>query len=493
MMAEWIDNITLSFEKHFKIYCLIIALVAGFNLFFHLGLDSIKDWDEARNGITAYEMVQNHDYIKMTYMGETEYCNLKPPLGMWLISLAYKIFGFNAFALRFFSSLSAFFLILLAVYFARKFFDPTTAILSGFILATSFGVLFDHAGRAGEFDSKLALLVILCVISLYKMKTDTRYFYLNSLCISLAFLLKSFASFQLIAITVVYLFFSRKIIKIKFRDYLLFFIMLIIPISLWAIMRYNSDGTIFFQKMLSYDLLQRGMTVLDGHQHDVFFYIYTMMANTFPWILLLFIIPFSKHRYFMGEKKRFLQWMEWDCFWQDPLIIVWFCVPLLMFSLSQTKLPWYIKPQYPALGIFIGWLLASVIKPSFPKKKFFTILMLNFLVISEALMIGVMIFREHEVGLDQQILTQLNTGSLQKNIAIYAVNWSTSAHQGQIFIAEVEKGLKTCSIANNKAFIRKAKTNDLLLMPKNSANQAFVKQYSLRMIDENREWLLAQK
>lgn len=43
-------------------------------------------------------MLQNRDYIKSTYMGETEYWNLKPPLGIWLIGLAYKIFGYNAFA-----------------------------------------------------------------------------------------------------------------------------------------------------------------------------------------------------------------------------------------------------------------------------------------------------------------------------------------------------------------------------------------------------------
>lgn len=488
-MREWIDNITVSFEKHFKTYCFIIALLAGFNLFFHLGQDAVKDWDEARHGITAYEMLQNQDYIKMTYMGETEYVNLKPPLGMWLIGLAYKIFGYNAFALRFFSALSAFFLILLAVYLARKLFNPSVAVLSGFISATSFAVLFDHAGRAGDFDSILALLVILSVISLYKMETDSRYFYLNGFLISLGFLLKSFASFQMIAITAVYLIVTRKLTKIKIRDYLLSLIILIIPIAIWVTMRFYSDGTIFFQTMLSYDLFERGTTVLDGHKHDIFFYVYNMMAGTFPWILLLFIIPFYKRKYFIGEKKGFFKRMKWKVFEQNSLIIVWFGLPLLMFSLSQTKCHWYVKPLYPALCILIGWLLASVIKPSFPKKKFFTILFLSFLAVSEVLMVGVMIFKKYEAGFDHQILTQLNTNSYSKSTTIYGVNWS----QSQIFIAEVLKGLKPFSIPDTSSFISRSKTDDLLLIPNDSTNQNFVKQYQLRIIKQNKAWLLTRK
>ena len=282
-MNEWIDKVTLSFEKHFKIYCLLIAVLAGFNLFYNLGQDSVKDWDEAIYGVNAYEMVQNQDYIKQTFIGieETKYANLKPPLGSWLIAFAYKLFGYNVFALRFFSALSALLVILLTVYLARKLFNPGAAILSGFILATMFAVLFDHAGRAGDFDSILALLVILSVICLDKMENNINYFYLNGLFISLGFLLKSFACIQMLGITAVYLIISRKLLKIKLRDYLLFLITLIIPIILWAVRRFDSDGTIFFQKMVSFDLLHRGLTVIEGHQADIFFYVYNMMAGFF--------------------------------------------------------------------------------------------------------------------------------------------------------------------------------------------------------------------
>ncbi|HEX3048328.1 MAG TPA: glycosyltransferase family 39 protein [Bacillota bacterium] len=490
-MSEWVDQITASFEKHYKIYCLIIALLAAINLFFYLGKDPVMDWDEARHGVTAYEMLQNHDYIKLTYMGETDYYNLKPPLGMWLIGLAYQIFGYNAFALRFFSALSAFLLILFAVFLARRLFNPSAAILTGLILATTFAVLYDHAGRTGDFDSILALLIIIGVISLYKMKDDIRYFYLVGLCLSLAFLLKSFASFQLIAITVVYLIIIRKLIKIKIRDYLLFLIILVIPVSLWAILRFNSDGSVFLQKMISTDLLQRGTTVIDQHKHDIFFYVYNMIAGSFPWILLLFIIPFYKRKYFItNEKKKFSQWMDLQDFKRDPLLLIWFALLFLIFSLSQTKCHWYVKPLYPIVAILIGWLLSSVIKPSFPKKKFFMIFFISLFVVSEVLMVGIMFVKKQDAGgFDHQIFTQLTTNSYPKNASIYATNWS----QSQIFIAEVLKGLKPYSLSDTLEFIKRAKPNDLVLISNDTTNQSFIKQYQLKIIGENKIWVLAQK
>jgi 4-amino-4-deoxy-L-arabinose transferase-like glycosyltransferase len=492
-MGEWVDKITASFEKHFKTYFFIITILAGFNLFFNLGQDAIKDWDEARHGISAYEMLQSHDFIKPTYMGETEYWNLKPPLGLWLIAFAYKIFGYNVFALRFFSALAAFLVILLSVYLARKLFNSIVAVISGFILATMFAVLFDHAGRAGDFDSLLVLLVILSVICLLKMENNIQFFYLNGLLISLGFLLKSFACLQILGIIAVYLIVTRKIRKIKIWDYLLFCIILVVPIFLWVLMRFYSDGNTFFQKMFSFDLFQRGLTAIEGHKADVFYYLYNMMAGSFPWILLVFIIPFYKRKYYKDERKGLLKWMELDAFWREPLIVIWFAVPFLMFTLVQTKCPWYIKPLYPALGIFIGWLLTSVIKPTFPKKKFFATLLFGFLAISEVLMIGVMIFKKNETGPDQQILLYLNSVSYQNNTAIFAVNWIQSPYQAQVFIAEVLKGLKTYSIPENKAFISRSKTNDLLLMPNSLTNRNFIEQYHLKVIKKNQAWLLARK
>lgn len=118
--------------QNFRYYCLIILILAGFNLFFNLGAYPVNDWDEARHGVSAFEMIHNHNYINVTFGGKTEYWNLKPPLGIWLIALSYKVFGTNVFALRFPSAFAALLTIFLTVFFGAK------------IIWTQGGCLFRH-------------------------------------------------------------------------------------------------------------------------------------------------------------------------------------------------------------------------------------------------------------------------------------------------------------------------------------------------------------
>src|SRR4051812_44262711 len=73
-------------------FSLVLALMA-WNVFAGLGSVSINDSDEARYGVSAYEMLHNRSFLVTTYAGEREYWNLKPPLGYWLMALSFWIFG----------------------------------------------------------------------------------------------------------------------------------------------------------------------------------------------------------------------------------------------------------------------------------------------------------------------------------------------------------------------------------------------------------------
>ncbi len=77
--------------------------------FYHLSYDELKSFDEARHGVSAYEMLQTGEPIVTTYAYSPDYWNLKPPLSEWLIALGYKLFGYNALGIRFYSAFSIFF------------------------------------------------------------------------------------------------------------------------------------------------------------------------------------------------------------------------------------------------------------------------------------------------------------------------------------------------------------------------------------------------
>ena len=43
------------------------------------------------------------------------------------------------------------------------------------------------------------------------------------------------------------------------------------------------------------------------------------------------------------------------------LLLVWITLPLLLFSLAQTKLGWYISMLYPAIALLLGLALAELL------------------------------------------------------------------------------------------------------------------------------------
>src|ERR1700760_3085389 len=107
-------------ERFFwPLYGAILALMA-FNSFFALEGMHIRDFDEARYGVAASEMLHSHSALVATYAGATEYWNLKPLLGYWLLEASYQVFGETPFALRVPAALSGLALVALTLLFARS-------------------------------------------------------------------------------------------------------------------------------------------------------------------------------------------------------------------------------------------------------------------------------------------------------------------------------------------------------------------------------------
>src|SRR5712671_1771091 len=102
MIAESEDRPTLDgfCARHFTTLAVLVLALAAFNLTFRLGREVVTEWDESLYAISASEMVTSGHWIGVTYFGELDYYNSKPPLNVWLIALAFKAFGTNLWSLR---------------------------------------------------------------------------------------------------------------------------------------------------------------------------------------------------------------------------------------------------------------------------------------------------------------------------------------------------------------------------------------------------------
>ena len=153
--------------RHFTaLACLVLAL-AAFNLTFRLGSEFLTEWDEALDATAASEAVDAGHWIGTTMEGELDYYNTKPPLNVWLIALTFKVFGKSLIALRPISVVAAWLTVLVLLIWTRRSLGPTTALLAGVVLATSFGFIHIHAGRSANTDALFTLIVLLTVVTLW--------------------------------------------------------------------------------------------------------------------------------------------------------------------------------------------------------------------------------------------------------------------------------------------------------------------------------------
>ena len=95
---------------------------------------------EARNFVTAREMLLDSNWLLTTLNGEPRY--QKPPLPTWLSAVSAFLFGIKSvFAMRLPAALVSVTMVLITYIFTKKLTNNNTyAFISSLILATSFSL-----------------------------------------------------------------------------------------------------------------------------------------------------------------------------------------------------------------------------------------------------------------------------------------------------------------------------------------------------------------
>jgi 4-amino-4-deoxy-L-arabinose transferase-like glycosyltransferase len=319
----------------------VLALMA-WNVFWRLGVAFVRDYDEARYGVAASEMLHHHSMLVTTYAGATEFWNLKPPLGYWLLELSFQVMGETPFALRLPAALCALLTTAATMLMARRIAGARVAILAGIILATSFGFLRHYGARGGELDSPLTLLMF-AFLMLAPRLTESRSVRLAAgLVLALGFLLKSFAILPYITAIAVYCLLTRGVAS--WRAWPLPLGITAVVVAIWAAARsVSEDSGEFVRRMFVEDLLLRSTTVIDpGANHGSWDYVGALFDRLAPWPLLVLIAFFLSGNNFARHLLG-----------RDPAVLMW-CfalVPLGLFTLAQTHHFHYITPTYPAWAI----------------------------------------------------------------------------------------------------------------------------------------------
>jgi len=362
-------------KKNEIIFKILLFTMAFLNLFLFLDSFPVCDWDEARHGVSAYEMLKSGNFVAHTYLENLDYWNLKPPLGLWLIALAYKLFGFSVFSLRFFSALAGFLSIILCYKIWRFYFDKYIALLATAFLSLSNAFIFLHSGRTGDFDSFFSFIFVFTAYIITFKKEDYLKWFLLGILVALSFFVKSFAAIQVFLLIFLYYLFEKKLIPLNF---ILLFTGCIIPVLIWAYFRFQIDGLNFFQKMISYDLLHRSNVAIEGHPGTNLHYLEPLLLNNLFWSLFLIPASLYKNKIEINKNKGYHIFLKLNEILSHHLVLSWLISSLAIPFLVKTKCAWYVNSAHPVMALITGWYVVKNEKLNF-KKWILSFLVFNFL------------------------------------------------------------------------------------------------------------------
>lgn len=455
---NFFDSFFDFFEKYYWIFFIILSSCLAFLCFHNLGAGLVQDWDEARHGVSAYEMLKNNEYIINTYNYTNDYWNLKPPLSFLGIILSFKIFGVSVFSFRFTSALSLLLTAIILAIFIKNRYGKLESLISLAIFSSLSSFYLYHMGRHGDADALFMLFFTLAMIYMMKIEEKRYSLYLCGFFFSLAFLTKSWHAFAIVAIGGLYLLFTGLIKNIKVKEWIYFLLSFIVPIGTWIILRLIEDGPKFLIEMVRYDLLARSSNSLEGHTGTVWFYFDYLLLNNkflivFMFSIILLGIGFYSNRY-CNRKNDVLAFG------------LWISIPFAIFTKAETKIFWYIIPILVPLLT-----LTSIFLGRFIRQKGIPVLLRSLLVIIFAL--SIMYYSAINIGrvikissneYQQFMLTNVSKYDDIKGFDAYIATdnddgvWS----QSQLFLAEISADLK-CQFEGLNGFLESSDPSVLII------------------------------
>ncbi len=339
-------------SAHADAICVLAILVFSTIFFVNLGSGPLWAADEKTYSQWAFHMVKTGDYLTPWAYGGIFWIG-KPPFIIWLMSLAYQVFGANNFASRLWSPVFGTLSLVLVFYLGKNLYNLYVGFLSALVLGTftTFYVFARHAMTDVPFVFFILASIYFLLLS-EKRESANRYAALGGLFFGLAFMTKQIVALLIPLIVFSYFAIGRGIRFLFTKRFALFWGVGILVFSPWVIYMSISFGLEFWQWFFVNDAIVRTVSPIEGHVGGYLYYFgYLVNNENLFWVILL---PFAAGLCAFNSVIKRLK--------EDILILAWMSIVLVVFTFAQTKLEWYILPAFPAFAIAISSFLYQLSK-----------------------------------------------------------------------------------------------------------------------------------
>ena len=324
---------------------LLLAGFCAFLFFYGLGQFGLIGADEPRYAQVAREMLERHDWTTPVLNGRPWL--EKPPLYYWQAMIAYWLFGVSDWVARLPAAIDAT-LLVLAVYFFLRRFRPGFEIDGALITASSAGNI--GYARAASMDMALAAAFTIGMLAWWAWRETGKKSYLAAFYGFMAAGTLAKGPVALFLAAVVIILYAgavrefRMVVKTLWLPGILLFCAIALPWYFTVQMR--NPG--FFREFILEHNLGRFSKNLYHHTEPFWYYLPVTALALVPWTVFVIAAAVERVRSWSARRKR-VGADERDSESRFGVFTCcWLIVPVVFFSISQSKLPGYILPAIPA-------------------------------------------------------------------------------------------------------------------------------------------------
>lgn len=327
LVPNWVSNIGVLFA---------VSIVAV--LYIHLGRDPLFDWDEGIYAELGQQLLFRRDLFTSWWNGEQWF--EKPPGLAWVSALGMMLTGTSSFGARFLMPLFAGYTLYIIYLIGHKLGGWKQGLIAAGVLAT-FN-LFLGRTRAVNADMPLLAGIATTVLLLIENKRSIWV----SLAVAVSVWFKGPAGL-LAALIPLPLFISRGS-KYTLRTALLT-IALLLPWHLYSYFRYGME---FVTPYVLEQVVRRVSVPIEFHMESRWYYVQYLYENLGLGVLLVASFGVLSLIIRMKSFKNFSNLVANHSL---PVTILWWLLlPFVIFTISKTRLFWYILPVYPALALLVS-------------------------------------------------------------------------------------------------------------------------------------------
>jgi 4-amino-4-deoxy-L-arabinose transferase-like glycosyltransferase len=357
-----------------RLWTLLTVAAALFFCFWRLGSSPVAEWDEARYGANAVEMVRTGDYVNYHYNGALDLWNAKPPLQVWGIVLSSKVFGAGEFSMRFPSAVGILVTLLFLFLIGRDLGGFRLGLLFVWTALLTRALVGYHVGRSGDMDALFIMGLAISDFCLRRVFRDAKrpWYWLGvGLGLAVSFYAKGFALLLVMPGYAILFFKNSWLTYLKSKQFWLGVLTLVGFIGIWftLVKLYGEtdpskqyEGSNSVAVMIVYDVFVRftgGLGGVESRDPRILLeFLDTRFGAVYYWLIALGIT------YGVLRKRGKLNFAQTSLFKTITLrkqevfySLVMTLTFLAILGYSKSKLNWYVGPMALWLPCLIWYIV----------------------------------------------------------------------------------------------------------------------------------------